>query len=737
MSQKKTSQKEDKSEEDGSEEEKENVKDGEIMDEDKAAVAQKFKDGDWANTGRREARLKEWKSYQDEVLCGISIPYADDWNLKGVKVQLFSLGYHHMEKASCATATTPQLIVDQHVKKKLKGDYGKLNFNYVPHQQLITQSVQKNYQRQLDGTKCIFIDCKKIGRDLEKTRDADMIKTNSRHSGWHINNLTVNSRQKRFNEVFKEVNEKVQEIRGTDHGEDKVISIVLFCSKGRHRTESVRCGLHGAFTLAGAEIVDSKALCEPAWANLGCKRCTECQNPDVSYVRGLWIDCFNMLRPEGVDAAVSLSEDDKDQKVPNERSQEETQDEREKREQLEKAQALKAREEAKKGKKKQGEKEENNEAKKRKSCKAELGEKLPELRKESDEVEVEVEVSERENQEESRGSRESRTIQVPLPLDVAYAVLERLLAFYRPHASYLRVAHGENPDPETAIWQLQKDKKIDLAIVSGMITAGMAEHLGITQKQNLTRRSASSKVALLPNRPSESSSMGRSGSRREQDREGHSRSRPREEEERRRSRSPLPRRKGDTESQQLLVKPKARPSESEGSYKPRPLGLPSRWKRVDRLKTTVEVDGRKQDAYWEPIGKENIDIDLTSVGYHEWFDRILEDNAKARDRKPFITWGMPSSDKAEQADAIRINGKFGPDANHDFIKVPPDLTKFRKTVIVRYKDQPGWYVVRDRVPMEDKEELQNPDDVDVALIFALPPRFYRLESNGVVTDVAF
>ena len=46
-------------------------------------------------------------------------------------------------------------------------------------------------------------------------------------------------------------------------------------------------------------------------------------------------------------------------------------------------------------------------------------------------------------------------------------------------------------------------------------------------------------------------------------------------------------------------------------------------------------------------------------------------------------------------------------------------------------------MVRDRAPMEDKEELQNPHDVEVALIFALPPRFYRLESNGVVTDVAF
>ena len=248
-----------------------------------------------------------------------------------------------MEKASCATAMIPKLPVDHFVKTQLDGDYGKLNFNYVPHQKKIIESVQRNYQRQLDGTECIFIDCKMIGKDLEETTNADTVRKNSEHSGWHINNLRVNSKQTRFKEVFKEVNEKFQEIRRTDRGKDKVISIVLFCSKGRHRTESVRCGLHGAFTLAGAEIVDSKALCEPAWANLGCKRCTECQRPDVLYVRGLWIDCFNMLCPKGVDAAVSLSEDDKDQKVPNERSQEETQDERDKREQLENAKALKAR----------------------------------------------------------------------------------------------------------------------------------------------------------------------------------------------------------------------------------------------------------------------------------------------------------------------------------------------------------------------------------------------------------
>ncbi len=56
------------------------------------------------------------------------------------------------------------------------------------------------------------------------------------------------------------------------------------------------------------------------------------------------------------------------------------------------------------------------------------------------------------------------------------------------------------------------------------------------------------------------------------------------------------------------------------------------------------------------------------------------------------------------------------------------MKEFRKTVVVRNKDQAGWYVIRDRVPIEDKEELQNPDDIDVALIFAAPPRYYRRDS---------
>ena len=90
------------------------------------------------------------------------------------------------------------------------------------------------------------------------------------------------------------------------------------------------------------------------------------------------------------------------------------------------------------------------------------------------------------------------------------------------------------------------------------------------------------------------------------------------------------------------------------------------------------------------------------------------------------TGNLSSRGECQVQTAIRINGKFGPHANHDYIKVPRDMKEFWKTVIVRYKDQPGWYVVRDRVPLEDKEELQNPDDIDVALIFAVPPRFYRL-----------
>ena len=133
---------------------------------------------------------------------------------------------------------------------------------------------------------------------------------------------------------------------------------------------------------------------------------------------------------------------------------------------------------------------------------------LPELREESDEVEVEV--SEKEDQEESRGSKESRTIQETLPLDVAYIVLQRLLACCRPTANYLSVAHVEHPHPETAIWRIGKDQNIDVA---GMIKVATAEHQGTALKQNLASRSASSEVALLPNRPSESTRRGRSGHR--------------------------------------------------------------------------------------------------------------------------------------------------------------------------------------------------------------------------------
>ena len=46
----------------------------------------------------------------------------------------------------------------------------------------------------------------------------------------------------------------------------------------------------------------------------------------------------------------------------------------------------------------------------------------------------------------------------------------------------------------------------------------------------------------------------------------------------------------------------------------------------------------RKTRIWEPTGKGNVEIDLTVAPYHEWLDRILEDNANARDRQPFNIW---------------------------------------------------------------------------------------------------
>ena len=123
----------------------------------------------------------------------------------------------------------------------------------------------------------------------------------------------------------------------------------------------------------------------------------------------------------------------------------------------------------------------------------------------------------------SRRSKESPTIQEPLPLDVATKVLHRLLLHSGPTANHHSIA--ADADVETAIWQTAKKNKTDRAIVFGMIKVAMSEHQRTALKQSLASSSAFSKVEF-PNRPSESCRMGRSGSR------------PRKEEERERSRTP-------------------------------------------------------------------------------------------------------------------------------------------------------------------------------------------------------
>ena len=103
---------------------------------------------------------------------------------------------------------------------------------------------------------------------------------------------------------------------------------------------------------------------------------------------------------------------------------------------------------------------------------------------------------------------------------------------------------------------------------------------------------------------------------------------------------------------------------------------------------------------WEPTGKGNVEIDLTVARYHEWLDRILEDNANARDRQPFNIWGECQTLICQSKQLLSES--------------MASLGRCCGSRLYIYKDQPGW-CVKDRVLIEDKEELQNPD---VALIFA-------------------
>jgi hypothetical protein len=97
---------------------------------------------------------------------------------------------------------------------------------------------------------------------------------------------------------------------------------------------------------------------------------------------------------------------------------------------------------------------------------------------------------------------------------------------------------------------------------------------------------------------------------------------------------------------------------------------------------------------------------------------------------------MPNSDLTDQKDMVRVNVR--PHAKHDYIKFPPYMADWVKTTVIRYNDDPGWYISRERAPIGDTEHFEkDPEDIDVVLIFALPPRYWVLDDNKQVTNVAF
>ena len=65
-----------------------------------------------------------------------------------------------------------------------------------------------------------------------------------------------------------------------------------------------------------------------------------------------------------------------------------------------------------------------------------------------------------------------------------------------------------------------------------------------------------------------------------------------------------------------------------------------------------------------------------------------------------------------------------------------------KTVLVRYHNEPEWFIVSERKPIKDEEWFdwmgdRDPADIDVALIFAQPSRWWKVERTDAEANVCF
>ena len=418
-----------------------------------------------------------------KVIANLPIPYDKDWAFGDLQVNIYSCGYHHMESPACTTAQVPKLILTDYVNKEKHGDFSRLNFNYVPDRNKIMDSFKRHYRAEIQGTEVLFVDVKKLGRDLEEAdKDSETFKKRTRHCGWHSDNLRNACHSQNWKPIMQEIHDRVWEHREAMKYKPSKLSIVLFCAKGRHRSESVRCGLEGGFTLAGADIMESRALTEPVWRTHGCERCSECRCPSVTLLREIWIECFKYLRPKRTEKSSESPEDKK--KLKGERDDSTSADKKKKTE------SVATSEQPQKKKQKvvvSADDEEKDDDEDLKS-EADFDPDDPDDRVTvpDEDEDKEEEAEEDEGNKESRardrdrGSKESRDPSEPLPLDVVHKVLQRLPGVFRPTANHLQVAHVEYPNPDAAVLGVAESEDVDPQIVDGMICAALKEH-GIEQ----------------------------------------------------------------------------------------------------------------------------------------------------------------------------------------------------------------------------------------------------------------
>ena len=149
----------------------------------------------------------------------------------------------------------------------------------------------------------------------------------------------------------------------------------------------------------------------------------------------------------------------------------------------------------------------------------------------------------------------------------------------------------------------------------------------------------------------------------------------------------------------------------------------------------------------QPTDEENVDIDLQSAELHSWFDELLRDNDKGTNangsRKPWMTWSIPGHSSWHDAGPkeerlVRINGKFAPYAQNDYVKSPPNMSDWVKTTIVQYTEDSDWHVASYRQPVQSRVDYDEADgEIEVMLVILSPPRMYLYWKDDKPTNVAF